>query len=293
MRKIILCVTITIGVMYGTANGITFDVNLDANQEVPPPTLNGTNPSGSATVNVNTITSDVTVSGSYSGMTSDVGAAHLHGLAGPGEATGVIFGFDVGGGATGTFTGSDVLSSESLAGLLAGQTYLNVHTANNGPGEIRGQVVDPNIEVFNLLLDASQAVPSPILNGSSPSGMATVVVDTSSGEIEVSGNYSGMTSDVMAAHLHGLAAPGETATVIFGFDVTGGIDGTFSGADTLSSENLAGLLAGQTYLNVHTANNGPGEIRAQVPEPASCLLLLFGVASLLASRSWRSPLTPA
>jgi hypothetical protein len=133
----------TMGVMLGTANAITFDVSLVANQEVPPPTLNGANPSGSAAIDVNTITGDVTVSGSYSGMTSAVGAAHIHGLAGPGEATGVIFGFDVSGGTTGTFTGADVFSADNLAGLLAGQTYLNVHTANNGPGEIRAQVPEP------------------------------------------------------------------------------------------------------------------------------------------------------
>jgi hypothetical protein len=274
--------------MLGTAQGITFDVSLDANQEVPPPTLNGANPSGSATLDVNTITGDVTVSGSYSGMTSNVSASHLHGLAGPGQATGVIFGFNVSGGTAGTFTGANLLSAENLGGLLAGQTYLNVHTATNGPGEIRGQVVDSDIKVFNVILTTDQEVPTPTLNGATPSGEATVVVDLGTGEVEVSGSYTGMTSNVSAAHIHGLASPGTATGVIFGFDVSGGTSGTFSGADVLSAENLAGLLAGQTYVNVHTATNGPGEIRAQVvPEPTSWLLGMLAFLSLVAAMRFR------
>lgn len=266
-------VALAVTVMAVPAAAITYDVSLDAGQELPPPTLNGATPTGMATVDVNTITGETSVSGSYSGMTSDVMAAHLHGLAGPTETIGVIFGFTVSGGTSGTFTGSDTLSPDNLSGLLAGQTYLNVHTANNNPGEIRGQVVDSDIRVFNLLLSPDQAVPAPTLGGATPSGEANVVVDTSSGEVEVSGTYTGMTSDVTAAHLHGLAAPGEAIGVIFGFDVSGGTSGTFSGASTLSAENLAGLLAGQTYLNVHTVMNGPAEIRAQViPEPATGIL---------------------
>ena len=87
-----------------------------------------------------------------------------------------------------------------------------------------------------------------------------------------------MTSNVAAAHLHGLAGPDSTASVIFGFDVTGGTDGSFSGSSILSSDHLNGLLSGQTYINIHTAQNGPGEIRAQVPEPSSAALLLIGLA---------------
>ena len=94
---------------------------------------------------------------------------------------------------------------------------------------------------------------------------------------------------MVAAHLHGLAPPGAATGVIFGFDVTGGTAGTFTGVGILSDENLAGLIAGQTYINIHTQNNGPGEIRAQVvPEPGSFILLLFGSALLLTARRYCS-----
>ncbi len=273
MRAVWLALIMVLCILPATSKAIVFDLIMDTDQEVPSPTLGGASPMGSATVDVNTITGAVSVSGTYSGMTSDVAAAHLHGLAPVGETAGVVFGLTTTGGTTGTISGSDVLSPESLAGLLAGETYLNVHTANNGPGEIRGQVVDNDVIVYDVALDSDQEVPAPTLNGSDPLGTATVVVDMSSGLVEISGSYTGMTSNVAAAHLHGPAAPGDTAGVVFGLSVSGGTEGTFSGTEVLAGDNLQWLLDGQTYINVHTETNGPGEIRAQVvPEPTTGVL---------------------
>ena len=276
MRRQIFIVLSMIFTYCAAADAITYDVALDTAQEVPAPTIDGSTPSGMATVDVNTLDGSVSVTGTYTGMTSDVSASHLHGLAPAGSATGVILPLTATGGTAGTFGGPGTLSAMELDGLLDGLTYLNVHTANNGPGEIRGQVVDSDIQVFRIGLDAMQAVPSPVLNGDSPSGSATVVVDTSTGEVEITGSYTGTTSDVTAAHLHGLAPPGEAVGVIFGLTATGGTSGTLSGSGTLDAMQLTGLLAGETYVNVHTVNNGPGEIRGQVPEPSTMTIALLG-----------------
>ena len=245
---------------YGTADAITYDVALDSAQAVPAPTLNGSTPSGMATVDVNTLDGSVSITGTYTGTTSNVSASHLHGLAPAGTATGVILGLSPSGGTAGTFSGTGTLSTTNLDGLLDGVTYLNVHTANTGPGELRGQVVDSDIQVFRIGLDAMQAVPAPTLNGATPSGSATIVVDTSTGDIEITGSYMGTTSDVTVAHLHGLAPPGMAVGVIFGLDHSGGTSGTLSGSATLDATQLAGLLAGETYINLHTVNNGQSEV---------------------------------
>ena len=132
---------------------------------------------------------------------------------------------------------------------------------------------------FDILLDPGKGVPPPVLGGATPSGTAQIVVDTSSGQVDIVGTYVGMTSEVVAAHLHGLAPPGETAGPLITLDVTGGSAGSFSGGGVLEPDDLAGLLAGDTYINVHTANPRPGEIRGQVvPEPGTAMLVAIGCA---------------
>lgn len=267
------------------AFAITFDVALDTAQEVPTPNTSGFSPSGTATVDVTIADGSFTVAGSYSGMTSNVSGSHLHGLAGPGATAGIIQGLSNTGGTSGTFTGGGTLSAVNLAGLLDGNTYLNIHTANNGPGEIRGQVVDADIVVFDIVLTAGQEVPTPNVAGFTPMGTATVVADRSSFEVEIVGSYSGLTSNIVGSHLHGPADFGATANVLFGLNNTGGTAGTFDGSATLAPGDFQSLLDGLTYINVHTQNNGPGEIRGQViPEPASCLLLAAGLCGVALRR---------
>lgn len=84
-----------------------------------------------------------------------VRAAHIHGPAGAGQNAGVIVGL-FGGPETdavngqlvaGTFTAADItadgISMDSLLVLMGnGQSYVNVHTAANPGGEIRGQITD-------------------------------------------------------------------------------------------------------------------------------------------------------
>ncbi len=96
-----------------------------------------------------------------------------------------------------------------------------------------------------------------------------------------SGNgFSDLSGDAVAAHIHGItpssgsAAFHENAGVLYnlagildGSATSGGINGDVA----VAPANEAALLNGQTYINVHTERNGPGEIRGQlvaVPEPA-------------------------
>jgi CHRD domain len=123
-----------------------FKAELSGANSVPPVTSNGT---GSATVTISDDGQSVSWDVTWSGLSGPPGAAHIH--IGAADATGPVmipFAPVSATGTTGTFNASDYAGGDGLpadwAGVLAairaGNTYVNVHTAANPPGEIRGQL---------------------------------------------------------------------------------------------------------------------------------------------------------
>ena len=125
----------------------TLTANLDSSQET---NNNGSPATGFATGTLDDLTGQILMTLSYTGLTSNATAAHIHGLAGPGVNAAVILPFTVSGGTTGTGTLNGVLSALNVQGLLSGLTYVNVHDAQFPGGEIRGQV------------SATASVPGPV-----------------------------------------------------------------------------------------------------------------------------------
>jgi hypothetical protein len=95
------------------------------------------------------------------------------------------------------------------------------------------------------------------------SGRADIRLDTTSGNLSWTINYSGLSGPLTAAHFHGPAAQGANAGVIVPI-TGGGATPPLSGMATLSPQQVADVLAGRWYVNVHTAANPGGEIRGQV-----------------------------
>jgi len=80
--------------------------------------------------------------------------------------------------------------------------------------------------------------------------------------------FSGLGSNVTAAHFHGFVPPGIAGPVIF-FPVnpsfpTGVISGTFVDSVKLTQGQEDSLKMGLIYFNIHTTNFPGGEIRAQL-----------------------------
>lgn len=73
----------------------------------------------------------------YEGLTGPAVAAHIHGPAGPGENAPPVVPFA---NAASPITGTATLTDAQAADLAAGKWYVNVHTAANKGGEIRGQI---------------------------------------------------------------------------------------------------------------------------------------------------------
>jgi hypothetical protein len=129
----------------------TFTANLTGGQEVPATTSTATGTASftsSTSGATTTISYTVTVSGN---LTGPLTAAHIHGPALTGVNAGIIVPLTVTGtGTTGqliqgsfTVTGHATINmAQLLVHMLAGQTYVNLHTAANPGGEIRGQIAD-------------------------------------------------------------------------------------------------------------------------------------------------------
>ena len=122
-----------------------------------------------------------------------------------------------------------------------------------GDTAANGQEMTMNIE-----LAGAQQVPPVETSGT---GHVAVTFNNESRELSWKLDYSDLSSDATAAHIHGPADPGETAPPVIPLDDFS--DGA-EGSATLTEEQAEQLMAGKMYFNLHTENNPNGEIRGQV-----------------------------
>jgi hypothetical protein len=118
------------------ADQITFQADLASAAEVPPVTSPG---KGSATASLDTTTKTLTWTVTYSGLSGPATAGHIHGPAALGANAGVLVPFS--GDLASPIKGSATLTDAQVSDLEAGKWYVNLHTAANKPGEIRGQLL--------------------------------------------------------------------------------------------------------------------------------------------------------
>jgi hypothetical protein len=119
----------------GPAFAEKMKATLDAKSEVPPNASAGT---GTADIDYDAASKKLSWKLTYSGLSGPATAAHFHGPAEPGKNAGVAVAIP---NATVSPTeGSATLTDAQAADLMAGKYYVNVHTAANPGGEIRGQV---------------------------------------------------------------------------------------------------------------------------------------------------------
>ena len=78
--------------------------------------------------------------GTYSDLSGPATAAHFHGPGPSGKNAGVMVPIFQGDAAKSPFEGSATLNDAQAKALMDGEMYVNIHTAANKGGEIRGQV---------------------------------------------------------------------------------------------------------------------------------------------------------
>jgi hypothetical protein len=125
-----------LGVSASASADSILQATLSGASEVPPVRSTAT---GSVDANLNVSTRLLTWTVTYSGLSGPATAAHFHGPALAGQNAGVVV--PLAGKMSSPVNGSATLTAEQVTDLMAGKWYLNVHTAGNPGGEIRGQVV--------------------------------------------------------------------------------------------------------------------------------------------------------
>jgi hypothetical protein len=130
-----------------------------------------------------------------------------------------------------------------------------------------------NLFAFSGLIAGTQSVPS---NASTARGVFNGTFDASTNQISVNIVYNGLASNATAGHIHS-GAVGTNGPVIVPF---GGFPATTSGTYTntlaLPAAQVANLMAGNTYINIHNATFPGGEIRGQITNVVSGVYTLSG-----------------
>lgn len=114
---------------------------------------------------------------------------------------------------------------------------------------------------FLANLSGLQEVPA---TSSTAKGVAVVTLNADETQASVTINYSGLSSAVTAAHIHGNAAPGQNAREIFTVGGASGASGTITATINLTKSQVGALRSQRLYFDVHTNIFPDGEIRGQI-----------------------------
>ncbi|OLE52491.1 MAG: TIGR03118 family protein [Acidobacteria bacterium 13_1_20CM_3_53_8] len=151
-----------------------------------------------------------------------------------------------------------ILSNAVNAGLSAPNlAELTIHDNDTVSAVI------PVQRTFVASLNGAQEVPPKVTTGK---GLGIVLLANDELSAQVSLFFTGLTSNANGAHIHGPAAPGTNANIIFPFsNVPAATSGSVNNVTiNPTTAQVADLKNGLDYFNVHTVNNSGGEIRGQI-----------------------------
>lgn len=253
---------------------IYFYAPLSGAYEVP---ANTSQAGGAALVEWYAEDSEIVVTGSFSDLESDYNTevgSHFH-IGYAGENGGVDLVLDpelTGDNRGGTFLPAGntfTLDADQVGRLVDRNYYVNIHTEDIPSGEIRGQVLPLAQHYFYAPLTGLSEV-DPVQTEAT----GGVAFELRGDELTSSGSFAGLASDYIdspGSHIH-VGAAGTNGPVEFVFepelddmeDARAGIFFAPENTFTLEPTDVITLVEGEFYVNVHSADNEPGEIRGQI-----------------------------
>lgn len=228
----------------------------------------GSTATGTATFILNDAQTELSYNIQFSGLLAAETAAHIHNDQ---EGGGVIHPLTLGSPKIGLFTSTDAapfaMTPARVQDLLAGQLYVNIHSASFPAGEIRGQIL-PGACVetcFNATIDGPQAG-----TASPATGSALLSLNHTQTELTYNIVFSGLIGAETGAHIHNDAEGGGVIhPLTLGSPKIGVFSSTAAAPFNLSPQRVSDLLAGLLYVNIHSVGFQAGEIRGQIL-PAAC-----------------------
>ena len=230
---------------------------LSGDQETP---AVSTNAQGVAGFTLNETRDTLFVQAAFSGLSGAITGAHVHeGAVGvAGSIITSLVPMVRGNRLSGFLTGADITPAK-LAKYLRGQYYINIHTAANGNGEIRGQIRLESETALVANLTGAQETPAVTTNAT---GLGSFTLSQNLEKLKFRVAFAGLSSAVTGAHFHtgAVGASGPVVVSLLTY-VTGNV---LEGEITPTVAFLTALSQGQIYINIHTTNNPNGEIRGQL-----------------------------
>jgi hypothetical protein len=118
---------------------------------------------------------------------------------------------------------------------------------------------DSHLAAFSTQMTGMNEVP-PV--NTPATGRVAALLDKNTRLFRWKVNFSGLSGSATAAHFHGPAAIGANSGVALPFKNP--VQSPLEGQATLTPAQMADLLAGKWYANIHTAAHPAGEIRGQL-----------------------------
>jgi hypothetical protein len=260
----------------------TYGVVMTGSQERPTP--NTTTGWGNATVSFDSTRANVNVSVTIKGLTGPPTLAHIHEKAAGSDVGSPAINLLVssfafsGGKLTGTYPVDAALAGRILAN--PGNFYLNVHTATNGGGEIRGDLTPISGQYITYAGELRGANEAPTPTSSTAVGAFFITIDTINKTL--TWDVSTTVSSPTLAHIHpGAVGVAGSPLITFATSASAFTNGRTSGTTSiasLSDLNFNNLIATPQnfYVNVHSTTNPGGEIRGQMAPAVESDLAVAG-----------------
>ncbi len=257
-----------------TQANIYFYAPLSGAYEVPQNTSQAT---GAMLIEWYAADSEIVATGSFSGFESDYATdigSHFHiGYAGENGDVDVVLDPELSGDLrSGIFlpdSNTFTLEAEQVERLVDRNYYVNIHSVDLPAGEIRGQVLPLAQHYFYAPLTGITEV-QPVMTEAT----GGVAFEFRNGMLTSSGSFADLGSNYLespGSHIHeGFAGENGDVRYVFEPETDNMEDaraGIFFAADNtfeLSEDDVIRLVSGELYVNVHSEENQPGEIRGQI-----------------------------